>query len=243
MAELWQVPDILHQRYDLISINCSRQTGFSWCNHHGNSNSQFPLVILFFPNMVKYASYIKSRGFTTLLPLRSDTSPNISHSLVSLETYWCQPHYILNYHSNDLSPVTQVIDGFLLPGGILTLPHPFLLRWSQSESHPYHWLPMAWEHIDIVSFIIIPKTSAVVTPIPSASYGLGRYYCFIIVPKTSDVYHRLPTAWEHIIASFIIVPKTSAVVTLIPSASYGLGTHYCFIHYCSKNLSRSHISD
>ena len=102
MAELWQVPDILHQWYDLISINCSRQTGFSWCNHHGNSNRQFPLVILIFPNMVKYASYIKSRDLPP--SFLCDTSPNISHSLVSLETYWCQPHYILNYHSNDLSP-------------------------------------------------------------------------------------------------------------------------------------------
>lgn len=149
MAELWQVPDILHQWYDLISINCSRQTGFSWCNHHGNSNRQFPLVILIFPNMVKYASYIKSRDLPP--SFLCDTSPNISHSLVSLETYWCQPHYILNYHSNDLSP-------------------------SHTSNPLASYCLGAYWHCPILFCSMI---SAAVTPIPSAPYGLGTHYCFI----------------------------------------------------------------
>ena len=87
--------------------------------------------------------------------------------------------------------------------GHIDIAPPFLFRWPQSESHLYNWasyslgthrycfihyrskdlsrsptyttgLPMAWEHIDIASFIIVPKISAVVMPIHYRTKDLSR---------------------------------------------------------------------
>jgi len=177
MAEQWQLPDKLHQRFDLFSNNCSRQTGFSRCDHHGNSNrGEVSTGSSLLSKYGKVCELHRMQGFT-LLPLHSDISPNIPHLGFLGSTYWRQPHY----HSNDLnrSHMSTLVD-FLLPGGILTLLHPFCSD-DLSRSHTYTTgLPIAWEHIDIASFIIVPKTSVGVPPIPLASYSLGtHWYCFI----------------------------------------------------------------
>ena len=168
------------------------------------TGKRFPLAAHCFPNTVKYANDIIFRVLPSLHKVNS--------GLPTARTYRRQPHY----HDLISATVPLVPLASYCLGAYSTNYRTNDL--SYSHTYVYPRLPMAWEHVDTAQLIIIPMASTAVTPVPSASYGLGtRGYC-------STYYHSNGLDRSHTYTLGFLQP----------------GNMWILLHNCSIDLSRSH---